>query len=128
MSIQQDVCEVSCIHKDKVMRLRKELSDSRSGETADFFKLLADKTRITIVHALALETELCVCDVCAVVGCSKATASHHLRLLKRMGLAHSRKDGKFVYYSLNDAYIRQLVELVFLHQRSNENQENEEMA
>lgn len=128
MSKQQDVCEVTCIHKDKVVYLRNELSGSRSCEVADLFKLLADQTRITIVHILTLEEELCVCDVCAVVGCSKATASHHLRLLKKMGLAHSRKDGKFVYYSLNDDYVRQLVKLVFLHQRSIENQNNERMA
>lgn len=128
MNKQQDICEVTCIHKDKVMRLRNELSDSDSGEVSNLFKILADQTRVTIVHALALEKELCVCDVCAVVGCSKATASHHLRLLKKTGLAKSHKDGKFVFYSLTDDYVRQLVKLVFLHQKPKENLDNEEMA
>ncbi|MDF2519269.1 MAG: transcriptional regulator [Sphingobacterium sp.] len=73
----QDICEVTCIHKDRVMRVRKDLEKSNTNEIADLFKILADQTRITIVHALALEEELCVCDVCAIVGCSKATASHH---------------------------------------------------
>jgi DNA-binding transcriptional ArsR family regulator len=110
------------------MRVRKDLEKSNTNEIADLFKILADQTRITIVHALALEEELCVCDVCAIVGCSKATASHHLRLLKNIGVAHSRKDGRFVYYSLDDDYVRQFVQLAFKHQASKENQENESMA
>ncbi|GEB77071.1 ArsR/SmtB family transcription factor [Sporolactobacillus inulinus] len=128
MSQQQDVCEVTCIHKDKVMRLRKELDGSCSDRVSDLFKLLADQTRVTIVHALALEKELCVCDVCAVVGCSKATASHHLRLLKKWGLAKSRKEGKFVYYAMNDDAVRQLVKLTFLHEKSKEGQADQELA
>ncbi|MFT8872154.1 MAG: metalloregulator ArsR/SmtB family transcription factor [Sporolactobacillus sp.] len=109
----QDVCEVSCIHKDKVVRVRRCLEKSNFNDVADLFKILADSTRITIVHALALEDELCVCDVCAIIGCSKATASHHLRLLKKLGLAQSRKDGKFVFYSLVSEPIRQFVTLAF---------------
>ncbi|MCL1631996.1 metalloregulator ArsR/SmtB family transcription factor [Sporolactobacillus sp. CPB3-1] len=128
MPVQQDICKVTCIHKDKVMRLRKELSECRSDPVADLFKLLADQTRVTIIHALALEQELCVCDVCAVIGCSKATASHHLRLLKKWGFAESRKDGKFVYYTLVDDNIRKLVKLVFLHQQPKENQSDQELA
>ncbi|MFX3617034.1 MAG: ArsR/SmtB family transcription factor [Sporolactobacillus sp.] len=125
---QDDICEVTCIHKDKVMRVRRSLEKNNTVVIADLFKILADQTRITIVHALALEEELCVCDVCAIVGCSKATASHHLRLLKKIGFAHSRKEGKFVYYSLDDDYVRQLVQLAFKHQASQENLDHEAMA
>ncbi|SFF97424.1 ArsR/SmtB family transcription factor [Sporolactobacillus nakayamae] len=128
MNKPQDVCEVTCIHKDRVMRVRKDLEKNNPNEIADLFKILADQTRITIVHALALEKELCVCDVCAIVGCSKATASHHLRLLKKIGFAQSRKDGKFVYYSLVDDYVRQLVHLAFRHQASKEIPNSEAMA
>ncbi|MFT8362551.1 MAG: metalloregulator ArsR/SmtB family transcription factor [Sporolactobacillus sp.] len=128
MTRPQDICEVTCIHKDKVMRVRKSLEKSNFSEIADLFKILADQTRITIVRALALEEELCVCDVCAIVGCSKATASHHLRLLKKIGFAQSRKDGKFVYYSLVDEYVQQLVQLAFKHQTSKQNLAKEAMA
>lgn len=128
MNKPQDICEVTCIHKDRVLRVRKDLEKSNPNEISDLFKILADQTRITIVHALALEDELCVCDVCAIVGCSKATASHHLRLLKKIGFAQSRKDGKFVYYSLVDDYVRQLVHLAFRHQASKEDLNSESMA
>jgi DNA-binding transcriptional ArsR family regulator len=128
MNKPQDTCEVTCIHKDRVMRVRNSLKNSNTDQIANLFKILADQTRITIVHALALEKELCVCDVCAIVGCSKATASHHLRLLKKLCLAQSRKDGKFVYYSLDDDYVRQLVQLAFRHQASKNGVDNEAMA
>lgn len=128
MNKQLDLCEVTCVHKDKVMRVRNELKKSRADEVVDLFKVLADKTRVTIVHALSMEEELCVCDVCTIVGCSKATASHHLRLLKKIGLAQSRKEGKFVYYALDDDYVRQLVKLVFIHQAAKENQDEQAMA
>ncbi|XBU71064.1 transcriptional regulator, partial [Staphylococcus aureus] len=48
---------------------------------------------------------------------STATASHHLRLLKNLGIAKYRKEGKLVYYSLDDEHVKQLVEKAFLHQR-----------
>lgn len=128
MNKLQDICEVTCIHKDKVLRVRKDLETSNTDQISDLFKILADQTRITIVHALALEEELCVCDVCAIVGCSKATASHHLRLLKNVGVAHSRKDGRFVYYSLDDDYVRQFVQLAFKHQTLKKTKENEPIA
>ncbi|QSO54900.1 winged helix-turn-helix transcriptional regulator [Alicyclobacillus curvatus] len=69
------------------------------------FKALADDTRAKIVYALS-EAELCVCDVAAVIGSSKATASYHLRLLHHMGLAQYRKDGKLVYYRLENPHIQ----------------------
>lgn len=59
---------------------------------------LSDDTRIKIAYALSLEDELCVCDVANIVGATTTTTSHHLRLLKNLGLANYRKEGKLVYY------------------------------
>ena len=66
---------------------------------------------------MSLEGELCVCDVANIIESSTATASHHLRLLKNLGIAKYRKEGKLVYYSLDDEHVKQLVEKAFLHQR-----------
>ena len=69
-----------------------------------------------IAYALTLEEELCVCDVANIVGATTATASHHLRHLNNLGLAKYRKDGKLVYYSLDDDHVKQLIHIAFEHQ------------
>jgi DNA-binding transcriptional ArsR family regulator len=65
----------------------------------EMLSALADDTRLTVLCAIS-QAEMCVCDVAAVAGVSKAVASYHLRLLYRMGLVSYRKDGRLVYYSL----------------------------
>ncbi|NBJ67930.1 ArsR family transcriptional regulator [Roseburia sp. 1XD42-34] len=79
------------------------------------FKALADATRLKIAYALTLERELCVCDIANIIGATKATASHHLRLLRNMGLAKHRKEGKLVFYSLEDEHVHQLVTIATVH-------------
>ena len=101
----KDMCEVTYIHEDKVNRAKKELAKQNPMDVAKVFKTLSDDTRVKIVYVLSLEGELC------------ATASHHLRLLKNLGIATYRKEGKLVYYSLDDEHVKQLVEKAFLHQR-----------
>lgn len=76
---------------------------------AKIFKALADDTRAKIIYALALERELCVCDVANIIGSTIANASHHLRLLRNMGLAKYRKEGKLVFYSLDDDHVTHLI-------------------
>lgn len=84
-------------------------------QMARMFKALADETRMKIAYALTHEEELCVCDVAQVIGASTATASHHLRLLRNMGLAKYRKEGKMVFYSLDDEHIKQLIIIAYDH-------------
>ncbi|ANY67141.1 transcriptional regulator [Paenibacillus sp. BIHB 4019] len=67
---------------------------------AEAYKLLADKTRLTII-ALLKEQELCVCDITEIIGMSQPNASQHLRKLKSAGLLNEKKKGQWVYYSLN---------------------------
>lgn len=59
-------------------------------------------------------------DVARIVGSTTATASHHLRLLKNLGLAKYRKEGKLVYYSLDDDHVKQLIKVAFAHQKEGE--------
>jgi ArsR family transcriptional regulator, lead/cadmium/zinc/bismuth-responsive transcriptional repressor len=114
---EQDVCEISCVDEEKVNRVRKDLEKQNTNEIAKVFKALSDETRIKIAYALSIEEELCVCDVANIVGASTATASHHLRLLRNLGLAKYRKEGKLVFYSLDDDHVKQLIHLAFTHQK-----------
>ena len=114
--MNKDVCEVTCIDEGKVKSVQNKLSGQNHMEVAKIFKALSDDTRIKIAYALSLE-ELCVCDVANIVGSTTATASHHLRLLKNLGLAKYRKEGKLVFYSLDDEHVIQLINLAYEHQK-----------
>ena len=84
---------------------------------SQIFKALSNDTRIKIAYALSEEVELCVCDVANIVESTTVTASHHLRLLHNLGLAKYRKEGRLVFYSLDNDHIRQLIHIAFTHQR-----------
>lgn len=94
---------------EKVDRLKKEVGVTDG--LASFFKALADDTRLKIIHALSQE-ELCVCDVANILGSTAQAASHHLRLLRNVGLTKDRKEGKMVFYSLKDHKVSKLIEKV----------------
>lgn len=112
-----DCCEIFCFDEEKVSRLKGEIQQEDTLSVAKIFKALADDTRVKVAYALSQEDELCVCDVANIVGCTMATASHHLRLLRNMGLAKYRKEGKLVFYSLDDEHVKQLIQLAFLHNK-----------
>lgn len=111
----QDTCDTFCYDEEKVNRIQSKI-DQVSGVEM-IFKALSDATRLKIAYALTLEKELCVCDVANVIGATTATASHHLRLLRNMGLARYRKEGKLVFYSLEDDHVRQLVSIAMIHEK-----------
>jgi DNA-binding transcriptional ArsR family regulator len=114
---ERDVCEITCVDNEKTTRVQQHLENgSTILEVTKLFKALSDETRMKIAYALTLEEELCVCDVANIVGATTATASHHLRHLKSLGLAKYRKEGKLVYYSLDDEHVNQLIQIAFAHQ------------
>lgn len=108
-----DSCEVFCYNEEKVTKIKQQIEEVNGVEL--LFKALADSTRLKIAYALTLEKELCVCDVANIIGSSTATASHHLRLLRNMGLAKFRKQGKLAFYSLADEHVHQLVSIAMIH-------------
>jgi ArsR family transcriptional regulator, lead/cadmium/zinc/bismuth-responsive transcriptional repressor len=111
-----DMCEAACIHVDDVARAHSiAASDATYRELSALFAALADPTRAKIVHIL-LHQELCTCDIAAVVGVTDSAVSQHLRILRSLRLVKSRRAGKFVYYSLDDAHIALLVQLGLTHQ------------
>ncbi|RXT03904.1 metalloregulator ArsR/SmtB family transcription factor [Ammoniphilus sp. CFH 90114] len=118
---ERDLCEIFCYDEEKVSRIKVDLEKQDTLSVAKIFKALADDTRIKIAYALSQEGELCVCDAANIVGCTMATASHHLRLLRNMGLAKYRKEGKLVFYSLDDDHVRRLIQLAFIHSNESSN-------
>ena len=83
------------------------LSVERAQVLAETFGVLGDPTRVRIVHALSL-AELCTSDLASVVGMSESAVSHQLRTLRQLHVVKSRRDGKLVFYSLNDHHVRSL--------------------
>ncbi|OXS59976.1 transcriptional regulator [Cohnella sp. CIP 111063] len=113
----KDNCEVYCYDEPKVRRVQDAIQQEDITGMAKMFKVLADETRMKIAFALCQEDELCVCDVANIIGSSLATASHHLRSLKQLGLAKYRKEGKLAFYSLEDEHVRLLVQLASTHSK-----------
>lgn len=104
-----DVCEELCEHPQNICLARSEaIADADAQQVAEVFKLLGDTTRVKILDALA-KRELCVCDIAAVVGMGQSAVSHQLRLLRGARLVKYRKEGKMVWYSLDDHHIAQLL-------------------
>ncbi len=83
------------------------LSVEQARFLAATFQVLGDPTRVRIVHALSL-SELCTSDLAALVGMSESAVSHQLRTLRQLHVVRSRREGKLVYYSLDDDHIRRL--------------------
>lgn len=102
-----------CHDGKKVEQIKPLMSDVKDVEL--IFKALADPTRLKVAYALTLTDELCVHDVAHIIDSTTATASHHLRLLRNMRLAKYRKEGKLVFYSLDDEHVRQLIYLAIIH-------------
>ena len=105
MNNQSDICEVNCLHEDKVAEVKKQMVENKLAFLlAETFKAMGDVTRIKIINALSLQ-ELCVCDIAYLLGMSQSAISHQLRVLRSLKLIKNRKDGKVVYYSLDDEHI-----------------------
>ncbi len=112
-----DRCEVHAINPEKVAEVKRRLLDDEVyADLAQTFAALADSNRAKIIYAL-LEQELCVCDIACVVGISESAVSQHLRLLRSLRLVRQRRDGRMVYYTLNDDHIRTLLAVCLEHAR-----------
>ena len=110
------LCQSRRVHPDAVSQARAALAHENSYVSwAALFAALADPTRAKIVHML-LTQELCTCDIAVVLGITDSAVSQHLRILRSLRLVKSRRAGKFVYYSLDDAHIALLIQVGLTHQ------------
>jgi DNA-binding transcriptional ArsR family regulator len=108
-----DDCD--CLHPRSVMEARQALGESPAAEgVADIFATLGDPTRIRVLIALG-DRELCVTDLAAATGVNRTTVSHQLRVLRQHRLVRRRRDGKVVYYALDDAHVTDLLRLASEH-------------
>ena len=118
MSIQPkklEVCDCNVIHMDVVEKVKKQMPDEEPVyEVADLFKVFGDSTRARIICALSI-SELCVCDLSALLDMSQSAVSHQLRTLKSARIVKNRRSGKVVYYSLDDEHIKELFHVAFEH-------------
>ncbi|PKM88553.1 MAG: transcriptional regulator [Firmicutes bacterium HGW-Firmicutes-12] len=102
------ICEIKSVDRQKVIRVKEEmLSYTDVQELANIYKAMGDETRITILYALSC-AELCVCELTQLLDISQSAISHQLRLLRNLRLVKYRKEGKQVFYSLDDEHILNL--------------------
>lgn len=108
-------CDCDVIHADIVDAARVALpaEDNRALVVA-LFKTLGDKTRIHILMALDIH-EMCVCDLSVLLNMTKSSVSHQLKTLKDAGLVKARREGKIVFYSLDDFHVQDIIEEAFAH-------------
>ena len=107
--------EEGIVDIEKVNKIKKIMpSDDLLFDIAEVFKVFGDTTRMKIISAL-LEAELCVGDIAEITNSTPSAISHQLRVLKQAKLVKFRKDGKTVYYSLDDDHISTLYEIAKKH-------------
>ena len=83
-------------------------------DLADLFRIFGDTTRIRILYSL-FDGELCVGDISTILGLTQSSVSHQLRILKDSKLVKFRRDGKSIYYSLDDDHVRSILNLGMEH-------------
>ncbi len=115
MSKNEFVCDCNVIHQDIVDDTRKNMLDEFTfNSLAEFFKIIGDTTRTKILFALD-QNEMCVCDIANVLGMSKSSISHQLGTLRRSGIVKCRKEGKEVFYMLDDEHVKKVFEIGIEH-------------
>ena len=103
-----DVCCSNELHEDVVNSVRSKMPDTEMlYELAELFKVFGDTTRVRILYALSAQ-EMCVCDIAELLEMTHSSISHQLRVLKQARLVKFRKEGKSVFYSLDDCHISQI--------------------
>ena len=110
-----DVCDLVQIDLARVRAIRAALTAPDSVQAlADTFSALGDPTRVRILDVLS-HGELCVCDLAAVLKLSQLAVSHQLRLLRGLRLVRPRRDGRVVFYSLDDQHIMAIFRQTLQH-------------
>lgn len=110
-----DTCSVKCINTNRVEKTVRTLPEKNEIDSIAFiFKAMGDPGRLNIVLSL-LDHEHCVCDLAAICGQSESAVSHQLRILRTQKIVKNRRDGKIIYYSLDDDHVTSLVKLSLAH-------------
>ena len=92
------------------------LEEKQLSAVSEFFKVLGDETRMKIINALS-HGELCVSDIAAALGMTQSAVSHQLKLLRMANQVKARREGKSIYYSLDDQHVIDILEEALTHIR-----------
>ena len=112
-----DICAEKCINEKKVKQTVKTIPQQEDiGQMVDIFKALGDPSRLKIVLAL-LNQEHCVCDIAVICGQTDSAISHQLRILRTMKIVKNRREGKIIYYSIDDDHVISLIHMSLDHIR-----------
>jgi ArsR family transcriptional regulator len=115
--LEEDCCESYEIHEDLIAQVKEHMpADVELDNIADRFKVFGDKTRIKILYVLH-EKELCVCDIAMLLNMNQSAISHQLSILKQAKLIKNRRDGKQVYYTLDDEHVHTILSMCMEHIR-----------
>lgn len=110
-----EICKTNIIHKEIIKKVINKIpEDEILYELADFFKVFGDTTRIKILNLL-FNHEMCVCDISYTLKISQSAISHQLRILRKSKLVKYRKEGKVVYYSLDDEHVSKIYNMALEH-------------
>lgn len=110
-------CAAFIIHDEAVDQVRtRMLPEQLFDRLAETFQAMGQATRVKILYALS-QQELCVCDLAGLLDTTPSAISHQLRILRNLRLVKNRKDGKVVFYSLDDDHIAALFEQGLDHVR-----------
>ena len=115
-----ETCESEIIHEDTVKKVKATFpKDEMIFDLADFYKIFGDTTRVKILYALD-KSDLCVCDISALLGMSVSAVSHQLRTLRESDLVRTNREGKVIYYSLADDHVKSILECGIEHIKEKE--------
>jgi len=111
----KEVCEEEVIHPKAIARVMRFLpTDAFIGEMAEFYKAFSSPTRVKILSALSV-SELCVCDLAYLLKLTPSAVSHQLGALRSLRLVKFRRQGKQLFYSLDDAHINKILSVAEEH-------------
>ena len=108
-------CDCNAVHEETVKNAIDRMPhDDKLKKISDFYKILGDMTRCKIIHALG-GGEMCVCDLASTLSMTKSSISHQLGKMREYGVVKYRREGKEVYYSLDDEHVSAIFNLTFEH-------------
>lgn len=108
-------CEQTHVHDEICEQVSVDMPDENElYDVAELFKIFGDSTRIRILSALA-QAEMCVCDIGTVLNMTKSAVSHQLRILRQAKLVKNRRNGKEIFYSLDDDHVLSIINLALQH-------------
>jgi len=112
--MNDDRCDELSIHPQQVRAARVRLANVGVGEMARLFSVLGDPTRQRMLAALG-DGELCVCDLALATGINRTTVSHQLRVLRENHVVRHRREGRVLFYSLDDDHVAKLLSIGSSH-------------